>query len=412
MVIRCRNFVVYAVAACLFSRMVTFIGIPSILNHAHYFLLLIALIDRIYARKDLKFVTTYLEFLLVLVLSVVVNWVKPVNGILDFLLILQPIILYDLLINADDSTKDTLKKVVLFFVWGNLFACIFESVVLGWFSDSCVGLLLGLGAGSHVSGAIGVVAFFYGVTNPDFSRKKKLIYCLHIVVPFLTDNKQSIAILVVAFACVIFLNLKHPRKLLYYMVCGVVIGVIGYFFIMIYMPALFMNLSNASLGVAAKLSIIPKMRSLSSNNLLFYLFGLGPGCSVSRLSQMLPQYPFLNQLCTISENYDILFTYNQSNYLTNSVTGSSAWMMLFSWAGILGDLGTVGVLVIVAAYRKIYKMSGTSFYGKLMIVLFVLHGCIFQWMDEPVFATVLISLVVLYGSGKTEQDKEMEYSGG
>jgi hypothetical protein len=123
---------------------------------------------------------------------------------------------------------------------------------------------------------------------------------------------------------------------------------------------------------------------------------------------MLPQYPFLNQLCTISENYDILFAYNQSNYLTNSVTGSSAWMMLFSWAGIFGDLGAVGVLVIVAAYRKIYKMSGTSFYGKLMIVLFVLHGCIFQWMDEPVFATVLISLVVLYGSGKTEQDKEME----
>jgi len=149
-----------------------------------------------------------------------------------------------------------------------------------------------------------------------------------------------------------------------------------------------------------------------SDNPACWLFGLGPGNSVSRVALMgmedyLKGGSPLSQLGLKAapitrEIWEMTF----SDWFFSS---SSVWSGISSWFGLLGDLGLVGLaLYLWMSWKLWHNLKGCRKWeigvAKAVLVMAGLLGGMYSWLEEPGF-TLTVALIVglgLIASG--EQD--------
>ena len=123
---------------------------------------------------------------------------------------------------------------------------------------------------------------------------------------------------------------------------------------------------------------------------LGFFFGAGPGLVSSRLALMLPDYARLldPSFITISPLTDKILYLQESNYVTNTSTGSSLFSLTFSLSAFVGEVGVLGTSFYVLALFKIInslRTLRTEYFSLFFCAYYIILGVVYQYWEEPIF---------------------------
>lgn len=402
-----------ALATVLYARVLTVaVGVPGIFNFFHFFgiFLLVITVSFKYG-NDASQRLNYLLCLFfgVIIVSALLSGAGFVNAMLDFLLMAEPFFILVLVVCTPWSARNikTFRWILYIFVCTHLAMAYFQYIVFGLSGDPLKGLFLNQGAGHHVGGALALTAgTYFFMDSPLRQMWIKVVFslaCLGIGV--FTDSKQMVAIFILTVGLMSPYVVKSVKKLALYGV-ALIIGAMVYFLLATFLldglrlweagrqsPT---DISNWEQGFSQKFSVFP-IAVRHYDNGLNWLFGLGPGHSVSRVSQMIPQYEnLLGPLgATTSEASLAISRQKESVWISASGPGSSVWSNHFTWAGVWGDLGLVGLAIYVLLWMTVWRFICLDVVGKYLVAVTVFLGVTFSWPEEPGFILFLAAVIGL-----------------
>lgn len=404
MQIRIVKLVVLLLGLALFPRLLSSIGFPKLVVFFHFAITPVLFL--LTFRKSLNYVllrhvaVTIFVLFCVMLISMNINEAGVVNLLLSFLMIVSPVMLIVAMCSVVWSRDSILmfeKFIVIFLLVHTAFAFT-QFFLLGYRGDDVEGVFIGMGAGGHIAGAISAISSLWILKIKwIFFRLRYFLAIASIVVVFLSDSKQVIAVLGLSSAIYFFAvgeNITEKLKLIGISVCSV-----GLLFVIAstVFPGLLVYLQDNKLfdGLEQKMIVIPVIISFY-DGWFSWLFGLGPGHSVSRLATMLPSYDFLSSSlgATMHDATGVVLMVKESQLFSNSVTGSSMFALDFSLAGIWGDLGIIGLTLFVCIYMMIWRLAGEADkLSKFFIVSVFVYGFVFTWVEEPAFMLYLMAYV-------------------
>lgn len=214
----------------------------------------------------------------------------------------------------------------------------------------------------------------------------------------LSDSKQVIAVFIISLSVLLISKLDNLTQFLRYFALTIVTTIFaggGAFYIF---PGLayWADLSLIQQGLEVKLGILPRIVSHYESPFHWFL-GLGPGHTIGRLALILPDY--FEQLKQLGATHSFItqesIAYQQSHWISNSVTGSSIWSPLFFWAGLWGDLGIIGTGLYLYLWSLVYRNVCLDDISRYLIITTFILGCIFSWLEEPGYMLFVVGLISL-----------------
>lgn len=274
-----------------------------------------------------------------------------INVVLDFLLLAEPFLVLLAIVGIcwENITTRQFRGWLFVFSLIHVFFAWFQRLVLGFNGDDVKGIFLSQGNGHHVGGAVALSAAVYFFVNfPTRSTWQRIAFSsAAIATVIFSDAKQVILVFLISLSLMSLLKLKDVGKALLYL--AIVVATIGFLLWAAdnVFPALksWTNLDQNRRGLELKFSVF-QIIAARYDSPLNWLLGLGPGHTVGRLGWLLPEYSeYLQPLgATMSTVTEIIWDISQKpGSITNASTGSSMWSLLFSWAGVWGDLGFLGL---------------------------------------------------------------------
>lgn len=391
-----------------YSRiLVSVFNFPSIINFLHYaFFFFVFLIECFTSPKRKSFFFFFISLALLCLISAFVNNVSLINSFLEFLLLGEFYFAISFIESKPSKAfRLCLKEALEFSFLINLIFVFIQYFFLGCRTDFVQGIFLGMGAGAHICGSFNILAIIYYLFEIRRKPQSKVLYILlstlNLISLLFCDNKQS---LFAALFCVLILficNLikKHNTVHLKFALLFVIV-IICYYFIMKFFYPIGLGWLNESYllnGIRAKFKVF----SYLDLDGIQFLIGKGPGLSIGRLAQMLPDYPFLLSIGAQSSSiYSKIWGIQQGYWITNNKTGSSFFSLFFSFAGIFGDLGFLGLVFFFSTYFYILKRISKTRLSKFTILFYIIHGFIFLWLEEPNFSIACVC--VLYFINKED----------
>lgn len=399
------HLVIVLFCTVMLSRIFTAIGFPHVINFLHFPLTLITtivLLAYFKIRKRIQpLVLHLLIFFGVLFISALVNRAGVINVILDFLLLSEPFLflLCILTVHWHHRSIKTFQYGLLSLMLLNAGFAYCQYCLLGLRIDDVEGIFLDMGAGAHIAGTVALTAavysFYHFPLKSLWFRGMLSLVLAYVVI--LSDTKQALAAFLGALSILLLIRVGNLKKVLLY---AALLGG-GALLIIVAAHTIFPSLMMAGRvsifieGFSHKFSVFPQIASYY-DSIFHWFFGLGPGHTIGRLGWLIPKYiSYLQPVgVTVSPVTDAVITANMEHWLTGRY-GSSMFSVLFSWAGIWGDLGIVGFL----AYLHLWWIVWTRFCVDeltkfLLLTVFVLGG-IFSWMEEPAYMLVVVSIIGL-----------------
>lgn len=393
---------ILCILSLFISRILVYFHFPSIINFLHFALLIMAMIISL-KKGTIHFKDSMSGIMLlttmVIILSTIINSVKPLNCILVLLILLEPFIIANSSINWKENYFVKIENILIKLSIINLLISYFQFFFLKMVDDDVTGIFFGMGSGAHINGAFSMITALYLIyysTKKNFSKTRCiLISLLLLFVVIMCDNKQSILAYGLAAIMLLILNSKNIKQTfitILLIAFGALIVYILTFSVLGKITTWTSKPDEIVMGMNAKFSFIENLDNFRTDNLT-YLFGFGPGMSFSRIARMLPEYSSLDFLGTSISPINATF-YNI--YLNSWIMlSSSMWSFYFSWASIFGDLGIIGLLTIVALYFKFYKIFCSKTINKYVWAIIVCHGLIFDWLEEPAFVVSHFIIIIL-----------------
>lgn len=395
-------FIILGLSIMFFSRILETIGFNSLINFVHYayfFILYILYYFIDVCNKRTTKIQNYILFLIIYIsLSTIFNSVGYLNAVISFFIISQPFMLISLMVNIDFKIIE--KFLHFIFIINAVFAY-FQYIILGYRVDEVKGIFLNMGAGHHICGAVAILAMIYYFCRIKKPSMKWLAIALQFIVVFLCDNKQSLFVLIVSFIALIIIGRIPLRKKVILLALLAILCFLIYLFGMTVFPAIrtYFELDRDIYGLSKKLYIFQYL--FNNGNILNVLFGYGAGMSVSRTAQNLVDYSFLSNFgATLSDMQAEIWLIQESNWITNSLTGSSMFSLYFSYAGFYGDFGIVGLLLILYGYWKFMAKKCHNIPMQLVMIFFLFHGMVFQWLEEPQFVAIIVLFIMILYNNK------------
>ncbi|MBW4560966.1 MAG: hypothetical protein KME32_07355 [Mojavia pulchra JT2-VF2] len=407
--------ILLAFASAFYPRIFSAVGAPSLINFIHFIIVpctlgIVLVSTRTKNRLQIGFtweiIAGLLFFLGVMLASALLNQAGVINVLLNFILLTEPfmILLAILCLPLSIASWKKLRSFLLISSIINIILAIAQHFLLITgilkysrysLADNVQGVFYLSGAGNYVSVSVSLSVAIYYFINAKFSPLWLRIFCIFAAFYQLvvSDSKQILIVFFLAWIILVFTKFNNFRKLLLYLVAIVV--VIGGFFWLVLnsnIEALsaFKHWANRTSiyippdgeGFQAKIAGIEMIASYFKSP-FNWLLGLGPGHTVSRLggwvfrdyaSMVIPlgatTHPVTEQA----------WTFVNSNWL---ILESSLFMPLFSWAGIWGDLGFIGLATYVyLGYIVWNRLCWDDFSKFLMLTLFI-YGLIITQMEEP-----------------------------
>jgi hypothetical protein len=404
----------FALALAMFSRVANALGAPSMTNFAHFafipLLLLMAAAER-NGEISKKFYVGCLAFGIVITASALLNGTGAANPVLEFLLLGEPFFLIAALTGTiwPKAKAWQYRRVIFAFVCAHLALAFFQRLVLGEVDDGVKGLFLNQGNGHHVGGAVSLAAgVYFVVTSRHWSVAARALFgaaCLTETI--FCDAKQVLGAGIVALVALAVIKYRsHAKGAAMYLVIAM-LGIAGMFIAaMTVFPAMMYYLKEDVLdeGLRIKFRVIPLIIDYYHSP-LNWLFGLGPGYTVSRLGTILPDYierlgPLGATISPITST--LLESYDPVRYK------SSLYAVTFSWAGIWGDLGFLGLGSYLYLGALVWRRLCVDDVTRFLVLLVVMLACITAWVDEPGFIVMLTSLIIVhYQLNHTSAESEL-----
>ncbi len=406
------KFTLFFFMTVLFSRLLSNLGGGALINFLHFpFIFILAIVILFKARGGVakRFVHSILLFIFTVAFSGVVNGAGLVNVILEILILIEPLLFIFCLLSIQWSRENIkyFRNGLFLTMAVHALFIIYQYFLLGYTDDGVVGILLGVGAGAHLSGAIAlsfaVYLYLYKIgKNGDIPSGASILYSVSILFfvasVWFSDAKQVFAVFLVALGLLSLINVSDAKKSFYTVFALIVASFFLYGMAQTIFPALqtWAKLDILEEGIDQKHSVFLIISSYYSSS-LSYLFGLGPGHSVGRLAMLMPEYSGL--LSTLGATTTLatieVWVAHQGHYMSNATTGSSMFSLFFSWAGIWGDIGLLGLAVYMYMYYLVWDMVSSDDFSKFLLLTVFVFGWVFQWMEEPQYMIFIMSLIGL-----------------
>ena len=413
--------VIIIMVILMFSRTLTVMGFTSLLNFLHFplvlFGFLITMMSTAICYKKLnRFVLIVGWLLLVITFSALVNEAGLLNVILDFILLAEPF-LFLILITSSPWSKagiKALRKSLLIIVGIHIAMSYFQFLILGARADYVQGLFLNMIAGCHVSGAIALTMISYLVIKRMSTSRIVLIPSIALLggLIIVTDSKQVIVSSLIALGTMLLLKVRHTRKFLQYFLLCSISAMLVFLIASSALPALKIWSKSGLIwpGLQQKISVFPLIQGYYTS-WLHWLIGLGPGHTIGRLGWLIPKYSqYLTPLgITTSPISEAVLSANRSHWLSNPITGSSVFALSFSWAGIWGDLGLIGLGFYGYFWYDIWKRRCVDDMTKFLILTTLFFGVIFAWLEEPNYMLFVMSIIGLRWQEQQQQKHQKIY---
>ena len=402
------NIIFLITVSFLFTRVLVFVGLPSSINHIHYLLIFMSYLWSLAFIRDSQNISLnklIFLFMLFIIISTVYNQISKFNFIVYTLIILEPFFYYIFLIRVKLSLihQKFIKKVVFLFSFLNTSICYIQYFIYNLRNDDVQGLFVNLGAGHHVAGFVATLTATYVFFLTKLNNYIKFTIILILVsVNILSDAKQVVLSFVIALSIFYLIkffktkNITYILKILFNTGLMIILIYILYSINKVYFSPYFSkNIDEIKEGLDLKFSIFELFKYYHYSYLNNF-FGLGPGQTTSRLALMIPDYQdFLFFNFSINELTNIIWIFQQSNYITATSTGSSLFAPFFFWGGIYGDIGSVGVLIYLFLWQQILKLNEYDEYSIFLVILVLLKGIVFNWPEEPPFILFIVSLLAI-----------------
>lgn len=287
--------------------------------------------------------------------------------------------------------------------------------------DFVQGTFVGSGTGAHVAGGIALLGVIIAVSKAsvlrDF-RSKAFLFAIAIPLFWLSvraDAKQAIfCFLPGVFWAILCSTRVSPLKL----ILPVLFTAVAFYAAFnLYAPLRQIeDRGLLSAGAGQKLEGFSAIAFKLSNHPYSWLFGLGPGNTLSRVALLTPDIDLSDKssvallgLKTSPITLELVRD-TRSSYLSTS----SAFSSIASWLGLLGDLGSLGVLVYLWMVRSIWadlsrSRNWQSACSKGAIIMTGLLGGVYVWLEEPGFTLVVAMMTGLALTTDINRNKEHHF---
>ena len=415
--------IIFAFATVFYARIFcTLTSAPSILVHVHFvvipLVLLIVLITApVKDRQQIRLVYSLLSglfvFFIVILASAFWNQSGFINAVVSFVMLGEPI-MFLLAIVCIPMSLESLKKAQkwLFYsvVINFLLAAVQKPLInMGLLyadgfngTDGCGGVFFVSGAGNYVSASVSLAFAIYFLVSakkvaPWWRITVLLAALWHIL---FSDSKQLVFAYMAAWLLLVVLNSQDLQTTIKLLLGVVAVGLTFYWCVqnveMFFAykswarPELYQ--ADGEVWYAKFYSVRAIISQLQSP--LDWLFGLGPGFTVSRLGAWFlnDYWSLLGPLgATKSSIGPEARVFIKEFWLTS---GSSMFSPIFGWAGILGDIGLLGLGSYLFLAHLIWRNFGINNAIKLILLCIVVLGFIFTQMEEPGY---MLSIAMIIG---------------
>ncbi|WP_339378255.1 hypothetical protein [Calothrix sp. NIES-2100] len=418
--------ILIAFATAFFPRILNTVGVPSPINFLHFIVVPIVGVivitkTRVKNRKQILLTWT-LIFALVLLLAVMtssalLNSAGLINVLLDFMLLAEPFILLIGIICIPFSLEglNKFKRWILSFVIIHIFLALSQKILLevgllrrnGMTMEDNIQGVFYITGGGHVVSAMVAMSFslyyFFTAKSVSILIRSAFVFAAFLVLLF-ADAKQVLLVYLIAWGCLILINVKDIKLTLQYIIAAIILGYILFWcvqnlpafraFNTWIRPEIYGPEGDATILKTAAFRIIP---SYFKSSLNWYL-GLGPGHTVGRLGGwMLEDYwNLLGPLgATIHPCSQAVWAVWRGQYLD-----SSFFSPLFGWVAIWGDSGFLGLAAYLYLASIVWRRICLDDFSKLMMLTVMVNGFIFTLMEEPGY---MLSIATLIGLRWQEQ---------
>ncbi len=411
-------------ATAFYPRIIQAIGFPSVINFLHFitvpFTLLIALTHtKVKIPKHIiisqKLVVGLFFFLMAVIISGLVNEAGAINVIVDYILLAEPFMLLLAIVSIPMSIAkiEFFQRFLFISASINMVLALIQKPLIdsGYLyadgfdgTDGSQGVFFVSGAGNYVSTSVSIKFALYYLF---FYKKAPLWFRLAwlgtaFAQLIISDSKQILICSGLAFIVLTFINLKDLRKTLGYLSGLIVLLII--FSWCVENVAAFSAFQNGMDkfsewgpgGAAREIKTAPFRIAISYyKSILNWLFGLGPGHTFGRLAAW-----FLKDYSTIfvplhATSHPATTDAWDAYYSSWIALESTLYHPFFSWVGIWGDLGLVGLgSYLYLAFIVWHNICSNELSKFFMLVVFAV-GLIFTQMEEPgymLFTAMLIGL--------------------
>lgn len=430
-------------ATVFFPRLLSTFGAPSVINFAHFAVVLGFagfVVTQAKPTSKQRQAAGQLAFAIGALLicefaSALLNQAGVINACISFMLLAEPFIflLAITLVPLTAKSLHKIKKWVLIFAISNLVLALAQSVLLpiglyprlggGTIEDNIAGVF-GSGGGSAGNYVSCTVSFYFGLY---FLQQFKAVplwirgfFLLASVVQIqVSDSKQVFLAIVGGWTILALSQTKNPRKLIIYSTLAIFFMTFAYWAILnldygflsayrnwLARDGLFAPDGPAVLAKTAAFRTVPTYFTSIFN----WFFGLGPGHTVSRLGGwILRDYGALLSPLGATVN-------SASQEVPRSV--EDAWLLQestlyspsYTWAGIWGDLGFVGLGSYLFTCLVVWKQFCVDDFCRFLLLSTVVFGFILSQMEEPGHVLTVAMLIGLRWHERRLRNGEMTKS--
>jgi hypothetical protein len=355
-----------------------------------------------------------LLFLICILISAFINEAGIINSILEFLLLGEPFLLLVSIIIVPMNFKkiSNLKKVIVGSLFIHLLLAYIQKYILRvdtWHSipleppDRIQGVFFLSGAGHVVGGAVSLTFGVYFLTTKTTAPLwlKLVVFLSTIWHILIADAKQVIFTFMVAGILLLLCKLNNIFDTIKYSVIGAFLGLIFLWcmqnleafsaFNTWVRPEIYGPQGEATLLKTATFRIVPA----HYESILNWLFGLGPGHTVTRLGGwMIGQYYHLLNPLGVTRH---IATAEVWQAVGSSWLGSQSSMFspLFGWAGIWGDLGLLGLASYLYLAWLVWHHLCLEDFSKFLLLTVFVSGLIMSQMEEPGYMLFVATIIGL-----------------
>lgn len=398
---------------------------PSILNFLHFpvvlFVMTIAICSsRVKDRHQIAVAWALFAgiwiLLCVMFASAFLNDAGIANVVINFLILGEPF-MFLLAISCIGVTVEKLNKLrrwLLISAVINLVLAILQRFLLvaGHISaapydetDGVQGVFFISGAGGYISTAVSVSFSIYCILYlkiiPLWIRILGLVATIYQIQ--ISDTKQVVLVSGLAWLILVLSKFQNLKKLLIYGIC--IALVVAVFLWAVHNLEAFesyahwlsrddINNSGTGGGLDVKLEGIRRVLNYYRSPLNWFL-GLGPGHTLGRLGgwTINDMWSILSQLgATKHPLYEEMWGFINSNWIALSTT---LYVPLFSWAGIWGDQGWLGVAAYLFLGFIVWNYFCIDDFCKWLALTIFVYGFFLTQMEEPGFMLTMAMLIGL-----------------
>ncbi len=410
--------------AAFFPRIIAAAGAPSAINFLHFliapFTLAVAISKSRTNNKtqiaiSWELMTGCLLLLGVMIASALLNKAGEINIFLDYMILAEPFIVL-LAIICIPLSKENYQKIRTWLLVAcviNLLTAFIQKPLIdsGMIprlpytpQDAVQGVFYLSGAGNYVSCSISLAVALYYFLNakiaPIWIRIFWLIAAFYQVL--ISDSKQIILTFFIAWLLLLFTKFNNLGKTLTYAISFIL--VVGIFVWAV------QNLNIEGLDAIkywserthlygpdgqAVNSKFAGIRIVLSHykSPLNWLLGLGPGHTIGRVGGWVLR-DYQNMLVPLGATIHpaSIETWNalQNDWL---VQESSLFIPMFSWAGIWGDLGLLGLGIYLYLCYIVWSRIAKDDFSRFNLMTLFVYGWIITQMEEPA-QTIVIAIVI------------------